>query len=78
MINLKAPKRVVFVSTLSELHDYISPAELKLPKATLAFEKEVTSIFSPVIRVISLRLQVPVIMKVSQDYVQFTSVCSLH
>ncbi|TPX48503.1 hypothetical protein SeLEV6574_g01999 [Synchytrium endobioticum] len=68
----KLGKRVFFFSSLSEFNDHIG--DLRLPKSTVALEKEVIATFSPVNKVTSYRQQMPVAIKVNQDTIQITTV----
>ncbi|TPX30663.1 hypothetical protein SmJEL517_g05805 [Synchytrium microbalum] len=68
----KLGKRVLFYSNLSEFGEHIT--DLRLPKSTVALEKEVTATFAAVNKVTSYRQQMPVVIKVNQEMIQITSV----
>ncbi|KAI8975358.1 hypothetical protein BDF20DRAFT_914298 [Mycotypha africana] len=67
-------KRIQFAVTLSELHEYISKAELRLPKLTVALETDPSAVFFPVNKVVNYSTQLPVTVKVSAEYVQIMTV----
>lgn len=69
VFNLKIGKRMTFISSLVEFSEYLG--ELRLPKSTLALERDVT-IISPVTKISTYRQQIPVDLKLSQDTIQVT------
>lgn len=69
LVNLKLVKKVVFLTTLSELTEHITANELKLPKQTLQLEKDYNA-FSPVTKIGVFKSQSQVILKVNQEYIQ--------
>ncbi|OAD65239.1 hypothetical protein PHYBLDRAFT_85899, partial [Phycomyces blakesleeanus NRRL 1555(-)] len=70
----KLVKRTRFILGLSELHEHITPSEVRLPKLTTDMEEEKTTVFFPVTRLTNLKSAVPVIVKVGQLYVHIITV----
>ncbi|ORX62830.1 hypothetical protein DM01DRAFT_1403269 [Hesseltinella vesiculosa] len=73
-ISNKLSKRFTFSVTLAELHEHIQPTEVRLPKATTALDTESSTVFYPVNKVSQYKLNIPVTIKVSAEYVQIMTV----
>ncbi|SAM09354.1 hypothetical protein [Absidia glauca] len=70
----KLSKRLTFAVTLAELHEYILPSEVRLPKSTTALDTEQSAVFYPVNKLSQYKLNIPVTLKVSAEYVQIMTV----
>ncbi|CAG8509250.1 3861_t:CDS:10, partial [Acaulospora colombiana] len=67
-------KRMIFCCSLNELHEYIAPPDVRLPQTTLLLDaRKSRSIFSPVNRISHYRVQVPVTIKICNEYIQITT-----
>ncbi|KAJ1567993.1 Ras GTPase activating protein ira2, partial [Nowakowskiella sp. JEL0078] len=73
LMSQRLVRRVVFVTSLSELHEHISPSDLRIPTSTVALETEINAVFAPVTKVTQYRLTTPVIIKMSQEHFQVTT-----
>ncbi|KAI8066538.1 hypothetical protein BC940DRAFT_368136 [Gongronella butleri] len=73
-ITNKLSKRFTFSVTLAELHEHIHPSEVRLQKATTALDTEPSAVFYPVNKVSQYKLNIPVTVKVSAEYVQIMTV----
>ncbi|CAO3626389.1 unnamed protein product [Cunninghamella echinulata] len=73
-ITNKLSKRTTFAVTLAELHEYIQPSEVRLPKSTTALDTETCHVFYPVNKVSQYKLNIPVTVKVSAEYIQIMTV----
>ncbi|KAI8384889.1 uncharacterized protein BYT42DRAFT_563965 [Radiomyces spectabilis] len=69
----KIVKRLISLVTLTELYEYISPPEVRLPKSTINLDAERGVVFFPVSRLTQSKTQNPVTIKVGLEYVQVTS-----
>ncbi|KAI8050945.1 hypothetical protein BDF22DRAFT_745143 [Syncephalis plumigaleata] len=72
-VSNRLSKKGVFISSMNELHEYIGPSEVRLPKATISLDAEPAKIFSPVTKIAHYKLPMPTVMKITQDHVQVTS-----
>ncbi|KAI8647143.1 hypothetical protein BD408DRAFT_358792 [Parasitella parasitica] len=70
----KFAKRIVFAVTLAELHEYIFPAEIRLPQSTIGLETDPSAVFSPVNKILKYTAHLAVTFKVSAEYVQIMAV----
>lgn len=66
-------RKLVFASSVSELHEYIALNDLQLPKATLSLDKDIVT-FAPVTRLSAMHTRIPVILKINGDHLQCTTV----
>ncbi|RCH89644.1 Ras GTPase activating protein ira2 [Rhizopus azygosporus] len=73
-ISHKLAKRFNFAVTLAEIYDYISPNELRLPKTTTSLDTDQCHVFHPASRMTQNKLNIPVTIKVSAEYVQAMTV----
>ncbi|KAJ3192593.1 Neurofibromin 1 [Irineochytrium annulatum] len=64
--------KILFVSTITEILNHIPSTDLALPESTLAVERDVTAVFSPVNRITENRQQMPVILKVGPESLHLT------
>ncbi|RCI05603.1 Ras GTPase activating protein ira2, partial [Rhizopus stolonifer] len=69
----KFTKRVIFAVTLAEVHENISPSEVKLPKSTTSLETDPNAAFFPVNKVLKYSTQLPVTLKISAEFIQVMS-----
>ncbi|KAJ3107169.1 Ras GTPase activating protein ira2 [Phlyctochytrium bullatum] len=74
LLDLSGRIRTVFTSNTAELAMFIPPSELGLPDSTLALERDITNVFSPLNKINENRTQTPVILKVSYDCIHVTCV----
>ncbi|KAJ1554995.1 Ras GTPase activating protein ira2, partial [Nowakowskiella sp. JEL0078] len=65
--------RIVFAVSISEIHEYVSPANLRLPATTLALEQDVNTVFSPIVKHSQFKSAIPVVIKISRDHLQVTT-----
>ena len=65
----KYGKKIVFINSLNEFNDYISPIELQLPKTTTGLDSDAV-VYSPVTRILSYRQSAYVSIKVNNMAVQ--------
>ncbi|KAI9005808.1 hypothetical protein CLU79DRAFT_712957 [Phycomyces nitens] len=70
----KLVKRTRFILGLTELHEYITPSEVRLPKMTTDMEEEKSTVFFPVTKWVNLKSAVPVIVKVGKFYIHIITV----
>ncbi|RKO91665.1 hypothetical protein BDK51DRAFT_19343, partial [Blyttiomyces helicus] len=63
----KIAKRTLFLASLQEFGEHISASDLRLPKSTIALERDVTSVFSPAFRLSTYRQQVPVVLRITPE-----------
>ncbi|CAG8508989.1 2177_t:CDS:10 [Funneliformis mosseae] len=66
----KVTRKIIFLCNLNELNEYISPAEIRLPKTTMQLDTDLMVVYTPVTRISHYRMQVPVIIKISHDTIQ--------
>ncbi|KAJ3039290.1 Ras GTPase activating protein ira2 [Rhizophlyctis rosea] len=66
----KIARRVLFISSLAELSEHISPAEQRLPKSSVALERDVNAVFQPAARVVAYREHIPVVVRLTPETVQ--------
>ncbi|KAI8394136.1 uncharacterized protein BYT42DRAFT_553510 [Radiomyces spectabilis] len=69
----KLVKRTRFSLTLADLQKLIAPAEIHLPKETMDLEKELSTIFTPVTRVASMNINIPVTVKIGPEHMQIVT-----
>jgi len=67
-------KKMICVTFTSELNEYISSAELKLPKSTILLEKDIITSFTPVIRITHYKSRNQVVLKINKDSIIITTV----
>ncbi|RIA90709.1 hypothetical protein C1645_875920 [Glomus cerebriforme] len=70
LLSTKITRKTIFLCNLNELHDYISPAEVRLPKSTTQLDTDPSVVYNPITRISHYRMQVPVIMKISHETIQ--------
>ncbi|CAO3650284.1 unnamed protein product [Mucor fragilis] len=70
----KMTKRIFFAVTLAELYEYINPSEVRLPKSTTSLDTEQCHVFHPVNRLSQYKMNIPITIKVSSEYVQVMTV----
>ncbi|KAI8975307.1 hypothetical protein BDF20DRAFT_914255 [Mycotypha africana] len=70
----KMAKRTKFAVTLAEIYEFINPNELRLPKATTSLDTEQCHVFHPVNRVSQYKVNTPITIKVSTEYIQVMTV----
>ncbi|KAI8373844.1 hypothetical protein BD560DRAFT_393755 [Blakeslea trispora] len=70
----KMTKRAAFAVTLAELYEYINPSEVRLPKSTTSLDTEQCHVFHPVNKLTQYKVNVPITIKVSTEYVQVMTV----
>ncbi|KAI9227506.1 MAG: hypothetical protein DHS80DRAFT_17060, partial [Piptocephalis tieghemiana] len=63
-------KRVIFCANLGEMHEYVAPADLRLPRWTMSLETDPGVAFTPVTQINNYKLPVPTTMKVGAEVVQ--------
>ncbi|CAG8612074.1 12667_t:CDS:10, partial [Ambispora leptoticha] len=63
-------KKAIFMNSLSALHEYIAPSDIRLPKTTIQLDSEPCTQFTPVTKITHYRITVPVIMKISSETIQ--------
>ncbi|KAG1458627.1 hypothetical protein G6F46_006647 [Rhizopus delemar] len=73
-ITHKLAKRFSFAVTLAEMYEYINPNELRLPKSTTSLDTDQSHVFHPAGRVAQNKVNVPVTIKVSAEYMQVMTV----
>ncbi|KAI9026450.1 hypothetical protein CLU79DRAFT_741805 [Phycomyces nitens] len=73
-VHHKIVKKMTLVVSMADLHEYIAPSEVRLPKSTIGLETVPSAMFFPVNRIMQFRTLVPITMKVSAEYVQLTTV----
>ncbi|KAI7870568.1 hypothetical protein BDF14DRAFT_1771252 [Spinellus fusiger] len=73
-VSHKIIKKLVMVVTLPDLHEYIIPSEVRLPKSTIELETVPSAVFFPVNRVIQPTVLIPITVKVNSEYVQLMTV----
>jgi len=66
-------KKIVCVTTTSELTEFISPQELKLPKSTILIEKDIITSFNQVVRITHYRSRSQVVIKINKDSIIITT-----
>ncbi|KAF7723612.1 Ras GTPase activating protein ira2 [Apophysomyces ossiformis] len=69
-VSRKVVKRTICVFALAELHLYIQPSDIRLPKSTVELDTENSIVFYPVNRLLQYREQIPVTVKVGVEHVQ--------
>ncbi|CAG8450213.1 2329_t:CDS:10 [Ambispora leptoticha] len=69
-LSQKIGKKAIFMNSLSELHEYIAPSDVRLPKTTIQLDSEPCTHFTPVTKITHYRITVPVIMKISSETIQ--------
>ncbi|KAJ3055682.1 Ras GTPase activating protein ira2 [Rhizophlyctis rosea] len=69
----KLARRVLFLSSLGELGEHIAPGEQRLPKSTVALERDVNAVFQPAARVVAYRDHVPVVVRLTPETVQIAA-----
>ncbi|CAG8470540.1 8562_t:CDS:10 [Ambispora gerdemannii] len=69
-LSQKIGKKAIFMNSLSELHEYITQADVRLPKTTVQLDSEPCTQFTPVTKISHYRITIPVIMKISNETIQ--------
>ncbi|CAO3611756.1 unnamed protein product [Cunninghamella echinulata] len=67
-------KKTHFAIKLSELHDHIAPSEVHLPKSSYELEKEIGTSFSPVSKIVTMNIRIPVVVRVTEEHLQVITV----
>ncbi|KAI8076544.1 uncharacterized protein B0P05DRAFT_546306 [Gilbertella persicaria] len=70
----KLVKRARFYTSLTELSEFIAPANIKLPKETLNMERETCVTVSPVSRISNLKSSVPITVKIGPEHIQLITI----
>lgn len=70
----KMTKRTFFAVTLAELYEFINPNEVRLPKSTTSLDTEQCHVFHPVNKLSQYKINIPITIKVSAEYVQVMTV----
>jgi len=73
-ISSRILKKMICVTFTSELNEYISYSELKLPKSTVMLEKDIITSFTPVIRITHYKSRNQVVLKINKDSIIITTV----
>jgi hypothetical protein len=73
-ITNKIAKKGIFMTSLNEIHAYISPEELRLPNSTKALDSSVVREYSPIAHLTHHRIPVMTSMKITHDNLQVMSV----
>ncbi|KAI8078349.1 hypothetical protein BDF21DRAFT_43098 [Thamnidium elegans] len=73
-VSHKIAKRTFFAVTLAELYEFINPSEVRLPKSTTSLDTEQCHVFHPVNRLSQYKMNIPITIKVSSEYVQVMTV----
>ncbi|CAO3591302.1 unnamed protein product [Absidia cylindrospora] len=63
-------KRIAFAVNLKELAEFIHPSQVQLPKSTVALEKEPSTAFFHVSRILQFNMEIPVTIRVGAEYIQ--------
>ncbi|KAI8801315.1 hypothetical protein BJ742DRAFT_685193 [Cladochytrium replicatum] len=68
-------KRIIMIGSISEFAEYIPATDLRLPRSTVAIEKEINSSYQPVYKSIpgGYKVTIPVVIKISQEHIQVTT-----
>ncbi|ORX72553.1 hypothetical protein BCR32DRAFT_285738 [Anaeromyces robustus] len=66
-------KKIVCVTSTSELTEFIAPQELKLPKSTILIEKDIVTSFNQVVRITHYRSRSQVVIKINKDSIIITT-----
>ncbi|KAF7730429.1 Ras GTPase activating protein ira2 [Apophysomyces ossiformis] len=74
IITNKLVKRTHFSLSVAELHEYIAPAEVHLPKSTVEIERESSTVFASVTKITNLKMTIPVTIKIGPEHMQIITV----
>ncbi|CAI2169037.1 10253_t:CDS:10, partial [Funneliformis geosporum] len=67
----KITKKTLFCCNLTELHEYIAPGEIGLPRSTTILDTENNSIIhTPVTKISHYRMHIAVAIKISNEFIQ--------
>ncbi|KAJ3298331.1 Ras GTPase activating protein ira2 [Borealophlyctis nickersoniae] len=69
----KFSRRTLFMSSLTEFQEHIGASEQRLPKSTVALEREITNVFQPATRVVAYRQHIPVVIRMTPETVQIAA-----
>ncbi|CAO3597273.1 unnamed protein product [Absidia cylindrospora] len=72
-VSQKINLRIVFAISLKELAELIHPSEIRLPRSTVALEKESSTTFYPVSRIMQYNIETPVTVKIGTEYIRIIS-----
>ncbi|KAI8085069.1 uncharacterized protein BX664DRAFT_266338 [Halteromyces radiatus] len=67
-------KKTRFAITVAQLHEIIAPSEVHLPKSSVELEKELSTAFYPVSKIITMNIRIPVVVRVGQEHLQVITV----
>ncbi|KAI7872193.1 hypothetical protein BDF14DRAFT_1757760 [Spinellus fusiger] len=70
LVTDKLLKKAIFVTSLTDLYEFVAPSEIRLPESTLSSEKEQYTVFYSVIKSSHSKSSTTVTVKVGQTYVQ--------
>ncbi|KAG0178831.1 Ras GTPase activating protein ira2 [Apophysomyces sp. BC1021] len=74
IITNKLVKRTHFALSVAELHEYIAPTEVHLPKSTVDIEKETSTLYGSVTKITNLKMTIPVTIKIGPEHMQIITV----
>ncbi|CAG8520644.1 15640_t:CDS:10, partial [Funneliformis caledonium] len=67
----KIAKKTLFCCNLTELHEYIAPGEIGLPRSTTILDTDNNGIIhTPVTKISHYRMHIPVTIKISSEFIQ--------